>query len=180
MRKFEIITKYKDQLDETFIPRRATKESAGYDFKAAEDIVIPSHIYNLMELMQNVSGQPKTLDEMKYFLKDNKLIKPTLVPTGIKAYMKHDEYLGLKSRSSIPLNSLLIVANGEGVIDADYVNADNEGHIHVMFYNLSPFPIKIQKGEKIAQGIYIKYETVDNDKPIKEDRTGGFGSTNYK
>lgn len=181
MRKFEIITKYKDQLDESFIPRRATKESAGYDFKAAEDIVIPSHFNHLVSFLLKSEGdhltiaKGKTLDEIKQFLKDNKLIKPTLVPTGIKAYMESDEYLGLKSRSSIPLNSLLIVANGEGVIDADYVNADNEGHIHGMFYNLSPFPIKIQKGDKIMQGIFIKYETVDNDMPVKEDRTGGFG-----
>lgn len=180
MRRFEIISEYKNVIDESFIPRRGTSESAGYDFKAAKDVVIPSHLYNLIQMMNEVDGTPKTLDEMKTFLKENKFIKPTLVPTGIKVYMSSNEYLGLKSRSSIPLNSLLIVANGEGIIDADYVNADNEGHIHVMFINLSPFPIKVQKGDKIAQGIFIKYETVEDDNPIQATRQGGFGSTGVK
>lgn len=180
MRKFEIITKYKGKLDESFLPRRGTGLSAGYDFKAAEDVIIPSHLYNIVSFMsenESTLSNPKSLDDIKTFLKENKHIKPTLVPTGIKAHMENNEYLALKSRSSIPLNSLLIVANGEGVIDADYINADNEGHIHIMLLNLSPFPIRISKGDKIGQGIFIKYETTVDDKPVKEDRTGGFGST---
>ena len=63
------------------------------------------------------------------------------------------------------------------IIDADYYNnPDNEGEIFFQLYNLSPFAIKIQKGEAIGQGI-IKSYLITEDDSADGERLGGFGST---
>ena len=56
--------------------------------------------------------------------------KVTLVPTGLKAYMPDDEYLAIHIRSSMAVKHKLSLINGQGIIDADYYNnQDNEGRI---------------------------------------------------
>ena len=135
------------------IPIRKTKSAAGYDFEAAEDITIPS-------------------------FKNNNL--PTLVPTGIKAYMLDDEVLYLYNRSSNPKKKGLVLANSVGVIDKDYYgNPDNDGHIMFAFYNIKDEDITIKKGEAIGQGVFAKYFITDDDNAVGE-RLGGFGSTDKK
>ena len=175
--KFEIISQYADA--GLKLPERKTAYSAGYDFQVAEDIIIPSYqklIYNLIDYA-DVSCT-RTLEEIATFTKATKA-KPTLVPTGIKCEMPGDHYLELSVRSSCPLKHWLILANGVGVIDADYYNnPDNEGHIYFQLINLSPFDIQLRKGDVIGQGILKRYETVDNDAAWGE-RAGGFGSTDY-
>ena len=132
------------------LPVRKTKLSAGYDFEAADDTVIPAF----------KAG-----------------IAPTLIKTGIKAYMEEDEVLYLYNRSSNPKKKGLILANSVGVVDADYYgNPDNDGHIMFAFFNIKDEDITIKKGEAIGQGVFQKYLTVDNDQAGGE-RTGGFGST---
>jgi dUTP pyrophosphatase len=133
------------------IPVRKTKYSAGYDMEAAEDVIVPS------------------------FKKGD---KPTLVKTGLKAYMQDDEALMLYNRSSNPKKKGLILANSVGVVDKDYYgNSDNDGHIMFAFYNIKDEDIEIKKGEAIGQGVFQKYLVVDDD--IAEGtRVGGFGSTN--
>ena len=133
------------------LPMRKTKFSAGYDIEAAEDCIIPSF---------------------------KKGMKPTLVKTGLKAYMGEDEVLILANRSSNPGKKGLILANSIGVIDSDYYgNPDNDGHIMFAFYNIKEEDIEIKKGDAIGQGIFQKFLTVDDDNAGGE-RTGGFGSTN--
>ena len=132
------------------LPIRKTKCSAGYDFEAAEDTIIPS------------------------FKKGR---KPTLVKTGVKAYMKEDEVLILANRSSNPGKKGLIMANSIGVVDSDYYgNPDNDGHIMFAFYNIKEEDVEIKKGEAIGQGIFQKFLSIDNDNAT-EERKGGFGST---
>lgn len=181
MIKFEIVKDFLDQLEEADLPRRGTKESAGYDFRSAKDVVIPSHLLMAMSVLNGIPHpqKPLTLDEIKDKLKECG-VRPTLVPTGVKAIMPSDYYMSLDNRSSVPLNSLLIVANGRGIIDADYQYSKNDGHIHVMLLNLSPFPIQIKKGDRIAQGIFQKYETLTEDLVNDVDRTNGFGHTGVK
>ena len=58
-----------------------------------------------------------------------------------------------------------------------YNNGDNEGHFMIVVLNLSTEPITVPAGEKIAQGIFMKYFTTDDDEPIHQIRSGGFGST---
>jgi dUTP pyrophosphatase len=101
----------------------------------------------------------------------------TLIKTGIKAYMEKDEVLKLYIRSSLAYKNGLMLANGVGVIDADYYNnPDNEGHIMVLVYNPTNSAVVINKNDRIAQGIFEKYlvSETDNSQSI---RTGGFGST---
>ena len=132
------------------LPIRKTKYSAGYDIEAAEDTVVPS-------------------------LK--KGMNPTLIKTGIKAYMQDDEVLMLYNRSSNPKKKGLVLANSVGVIDKDYYgNVDNDGHIMFAFYNIKDEDITIKKGEAIGQGVFQKYLVTDDDE-AQGERKGGFGST---
>ena len=133
------------------LPVRSTKNSAGYDVEAAEDCIIPAF----------KPGQ-----------------KPTLVKTGIKAYMESDEVLILANRSSNPGKKGLILANSIGVVDSDYYeNPDNDGHIMYAFFNFKAEDVEIKKGERIGQAIFQKYLVTDND-IAQGEGTGGFGSTN--
>lgn len=137
------------------LPIKATIHSAGVDFIASADIRIPAFRFK---------G------------------KATLVPTGVKAFMQHDEYLQIFARSSIPVNLGLIMSNGVGIVDADYYNnPKNEGHIMIEFNNLTNEHITIEKGTRIAQGIFNKVLPVTHGVRLKNDtRNGGFGSTNEK
>jgi dUTP pyrophosphatase len=89
-RGFEVAAGFEDQ--NINLPVRKTKFAAGYDFECAEDVVVPSF---------------------------KKGMAPTLVKTGIKAYMMDDEVLYLYNRSSNPKKKGLILANSVGVIDKD-------------------------------------------------------------
>ena len=132
------------------LPVRKTKYSAGYDIEAAEDCIIPSF----------KKGQ-----------------KPTLVKTGLKAYMEEEEVLLLFNRSSNPGKRGLVVANSVGVIDKDYYgNEDNDGHFMFSFFNVKDEDIEIKKGDAIGQAIFQKYLVVDDDL-ADGTRKGGFGST---
>jgi len=81
------------------------------------------------------------------------------------------------SRSSTPLKKGLIMANSVGIFDQDFCGPENE--MKAMFYNITDAPVKIEKGERIVQGIFvsvIKSEFEDVDEIVKENR-GEFGST---
>ena len=175
MAKFEVVSKY--AADDVALPKRATANSAGYDFEVAEDILIEPYRH-LQEVMANSTlYQPYTLNSIKAITKET-AAKPTLVPTGIKCKMASDEYLEISVRSSCPLKHWLILANGVGIIDSDYYNnPDNEGEIFFQIINLSAFPIFLKKGDKIGQGIIKKYIITEDDDASGE-RAGGFGSTN--
>lgn len=173
MIKFEKVSNYPDAV----IPTRSTANSAGYDFTVAEDIVIPPYT-NLMNKMTrwNDISTVYTLSEMADFTKELKT-KPTLIPTGIKCSLDPNTYLELSVRSSTPLKHWIILANGVGIIDADYYNnPNNEGHIYFQVINLSPCSIKLHKGDKIGQGIIKQYLTTVDDNASGQ-RLGGFGST---
>lgn len=147
-RGFEVAKGFEDA--NINLPIRKTKCSAGYDLEAASDIVIPSF---------------------------KKGMAPTLVPTGLKAYMMDDEVLMLYNRSSNPKKKGLILANSVGVVDSDYYgNPDNDGHIMFAFYNIKEEDITIKKGEAIGQAVFQKYLVTDDD-VASGIRIGGFGST---
>lgn len=147
-RGFEIAKGFEEQ--NINLPIRKTKYSAGYDIEAAEDVIIPSF---------------------------KKGVTPTLVKTGLKAYMQDDEVLMLYNRSSNPKKKGLILANSVGVVDKDYYgNLDNDGHIMFAFYNMSDKDTEIKKGDCIGQAIFQKFFITDDDKS-EGKRLGGFGST---
>lgn len=189
--KFEKIEQYKDD-PKIIIPMRKTAKSAGYDFYVAEDTVIPSYLSEIEADFANqlakdlssyygsfnefVESLPYDLNTVSTLVKKYKK-KVTLVPTGVKAKMPDDWYLQLSVRSSLPLKHWLVLANGVGIIDADYYNnPDNEGHIYFQIINLLPFDIILKKGDCIGQGVFLQYGTTVDDMANGE-REGGFGST---
>ena len=128
------------------LPERATKNSAGYDFFAIEDIVLPAR-------------------------------QLTRVMTGVKCELRPYMFLMLANRSSNPSKKGLFLANGVGIVDADYYNnPDNEGEIGFEFYNFSDEDKEIKKGEKIGQGIIVNFNRIQEDN-VTATRDGGFGST---
>lgn len=128
------------------LPKRKTKKSAGYDFFAVED----------------------------FTLYPNKLC---IIPTGVKAYMEDDEVLYLHIRSSVAFKRGVRMLNSIGVIDADFVdNPDNEGEISLGLLSHNDDIVHIQKGERIAQGVFHKFLITDDD-DAEGKRVGGIGST---
>lgn len=150
VRGFEIAKGFEDK--DIHLPVRKTAHSAGYDVEAAEDITIPKFVPG---------------------------IKPTLIPTGLKAYCQEDECYLLLNRSSGPKKGFLM-ANSVGLIDSDYYeNPDNDGHFYFAYFNCSDHDIEVKKGDIIGQVVFQKYLVVDNDS-AEGVRTGGFGSTDKK
>lgn len=128
------------------LPERSTLNSAGYDFFAIEDVTLPAK-------------------------------KLTRVMTGVKCELMPNQVLILANRSSNPSKKGLILANGIGVVDADYYgNPDNDGEMGFEFYNILDEDIVIKKGEKLGQGIIIKFDKTEDDYVIKT-RESGWGST---
>lgn len=147
-RGFEIAAGWEDK--EINLPIRKTACSAAYDIEAAEDITIPSFKLGM---------------------------KPTLIPTGLKSYMQSDEVLIIVPRSSSPKKQGILFPHSIGVIDSDYYeNPDNDGHIFVQCINIKDEDVFIKKGDTVAQAMFQKYLTVDNDNATAK-RMGGFGST---
>ena len=128
------------------LPKRATAYSAGYDFFVSETREIPAR-------------------------------GTALLQTGVKAKMPQGEVLLLFIRSSLGIKRGLSLANGVGVIDADYYgNPSNDGEISIAIRNCTDAPIIIEKGERVAQGIFVPYAVVDDD-DVETTRQGGFGSS---
>lgn len=129
--------------NEAIEPTRGTEDSAGYDFYANESV----------RLLPN---------EVK------------VVKTGISfENMPKNGFIQLALRSSISIKRPFLMANGVGIIDADY--AGNE--IGIILYNRGTIPAVVDKGEKFAQGILLKYNTVSEEEKPTTKRKGGYGST---
>lgn len=161
------------------LPKRSTQAAAGYDFEVAEDFVVPAMwklnaVKRLASLLS--TDVPADIDAA------DAAFKPVLVPTGIKAYMEPNEFLMLANRSSNPLKRRLVLPNGVGVIDADYVdNPTNEGEIFIQLVNYGFRDVHLKKGERIAQGIFMPFQITDSDgADAKSTREAGFGSTGVK
>lgn len=152
-RGFEVIKESMRKHPEVDIklPRRGTNKSAGYDICTPIKIIIPP--YGISDAIQ----------------------------TDIKAYMQDDEVLEVHVRSSIGFKKGCILVNCTGIIDSDfYSNKDNDGNIGFKLKNLSDKEVVIEAGERVLQAVFKKYLTTDNDKPIKDLREGGIGSTGTK
>lgn len=129
------------------LPVRATEKAAGYDFHAYETTTIPP-------------------------------LGIAVVPTGITFEgMADTQYLDMRIRSGTPIKRKVMLANGAGVVDADYEGRD----IGIILFNPSmSLPVTIDKGERIAQGLLLKYDVTDDEKKPTKKRTGGMGSTGTK
>ena len=146
MRKFEVAKGFEDR--GVIIPQRKTAKSAGYDIVALAD-----------EDVYLSPGQSVNL------------------ATGLKACMEDDEVMLLFIRSSLGINKGITLSNSCAVIDADYYNnPDNDGHFILSVVNTSNAVQYIPARSRVAQAIFVKYLTVDDDNATGE-RIGGIGST---
>lgn len=130
------------------LPTRATKYSAGYDFFMPYSVQMPPE-------------------------------STIVIPTGIRWVTELEDtnhVLLLMPRSGLGFKYGIRLSNTIGVIDADYCNSDNEGHIMLKLYNPSDQIVTLGKGTGFVQGIITKYTTVDGDK-VTAERNGGMGST---
>ena len=109
-------------------------------------------------------------------LKPRETIK---IPTGIRAEIQEGWVLQLFPRSSLGFTYRLQFNNTVGIIDSDYFESDNEGHIFIKMMNDSTEgkTIQIRKGDGFAQGIFLPFGICEDD-DVQKQRNGGFGSTN--
>lgn len=108
-----------------------------------------------------------------YAVEPNQIVK---IWSDVKSYMQDDECLILNVRSS--MGGKFMMAHTQGWIDSDYYNnPNNEGNIGIFLKNISDETQFIYKGDRICQGVFMKYLVADNDTYLFEERTGGHGST---
>ena len=103
------------------------------------------------------------------------------IPTGIRVILDSDKFLAIYPRSGLGFKYKMQLWNSVAVIDADYSQSDNEGHIWVKFYNDSPDgkTIVVKQGEAMCQGIIQQFfKTVDDE--TNDIRNGGWGSTDKR
>lgn len=143
----DVIIEVRKVWDNIKLPKRSTKDSAGYDIHSTMNAVL----------------QPK---------------ETVKIPTGIKVKMDEGWVLKVYPRSGLGFKYRLQLDNSVGVIDGDYINSDNEGHIFVKLTNdtYEDNVVVINEGDGVCQGIFVEYGvTVDDD--ADGIRNGGFGST---
>lgn len=103
--------------------------------------------------------------------------KIALVPGNIIVEVPEGYMLTVAARSSTPLKRGLLTPHGIGVIDHDYCGPEDE--IRIQVYNFTDKVVTVKRGDKIAQGLFMrvdKFEWNEMDKMEKPTR-GGFGST---
>ena len=104
-----------------------------------------------------------------------------VIPTGIRCKIKNDWVLQIYPRSGLGFKYRCQLANTVGIIDSDYFNSDNEGHIMIKLTNDSKDGkvLELKSGDRFCQGIFTEYGiTYDDD--VTSERNGGFGSTGSK
>jgi dUTP pyrophosphatase len=100
-----------------------------------------------------------------------------LVGTGLVIAVPEGHFLGIFARSSTPLKRGLMVANGVGVVDADYCGPDDE--VKIQLLNFTDQAVQVRKGDRLAQGIVLPAPRVDWEEvtEMSVPTRGGFGST---
>src|SRR5688572_18606173 len=100
-----------------------------------------------------------------------------LVGTGLVIAVPDGHFLGIFARSSTPLKRGLMVANGVGVVDADYSGPRDE--IKVQLLNLTNETVTVTRGDRLAQGIVLPAPAVtwEEVSEMAVPTRGGFGST---
>lgn len=152
-----------------------SKEQYLKDFEFKEDAC---EVYSKLKKPHRATAMSAGYDfysPFNFHLEPGKTIK---IPTGIRAKMPEDYVLMIYPRSGLGFKYRLQLNNTVGVIDSDYYNALNEGHIMIKITNDSNEgkALDIKAGEGFAQGIFMQYGIAEDD-DAKDIRVGGFGST---
>jgi len=117
--------------------------------------------------------------DLQAFIDEPVRVRPlerVLIPTGISLELPAGYEAQIRSRSGMAINKGITVLNSPGTIDSDY-----RGDVGIMLVNLSNLEVEILDGERIAQMVIAKYESIEWVESIDLDDsdrgTGGFGST---
>ena len=98
------------------------------------------------------------------------------IPTGIRCEIDDGYVLEIYPRSSLGFKYQMCLLNTVGIIDSDYYNADNEGHIIIGIVNRGDKDLVLKSGDRFCQGVFKRYYLAFEDDE-KKTRHGGFGST---
>jgi len=131
--------------------------------------------YDAIQLPRRATGGSAGYDFCMPFPATFISANPVMIPTGIRVLLNPDQFLLCVPRSGLGFKYGARLVNTCGIIDSDYAGSDNEGHIMAKICCDKPF--RLDSGDRFMQGIIMKYDIVDNDEPIKNERNGGFGST---
>ena len=137
------------------------------------------NLYNKIELPKRATKGSAGYDFYSYFpftLKPGETIK---VPTGIRVEIVEGWWLGILPRSGHGFKYRIQLDNTVGVIDSDYFNSDNEGHIFVKLTNDafdSSKILEVKENQGFCQGLFIPFG-ITLDDSVCTERNGGFGST---
>ena len=113
-----------------------------------------------------------------FTLKPGETVK---IPSGIRVLLDEDKVLMCYPRSGLGFKYRLQLDNTTPIIDADYSESDNEGHIFFKLTNDSKNKqsVTINRGDAFVQGIITQYFTTEDDN-VTAQRNGGFGSTDAR
>lgn len=150
------------------------KDMAGFNF--SDDEV--KKIYDNIKLPKRATKYSAGYDFFLPFDINLKANESIAVPSGIRAKIDCSWVLQIYPRSGLGFKYQLCLANTVGIIDADYYNAENEGHIIIKLVNRSidNIDISLPSGKGFAQGIFLEYGITEDD-DANDVRIGGFGST---
>ncbi len=99
-----------------------------------------------------------------------------LVATGLVMELPEGVECQVRPRSGLALKRGITLPNSPGTIDPDY-----RGELRVILQNLGPEPVTLERGERIAQLVFARFETPvieeAEDVSATERGEGGFGST---
>ncbi len=108
-----------------------------------------------------------------FTLKAGETIK---IATGVRVKIDNGWFLAIFPRSGLGFKYRLTLDNTVGIIDSDYYNAENEGHIFIKMTNCGNTPLTVEKGKAFAQGVFLPFGITVDD-ACEGERVGGFGST---
>lgn len=136
-------------------------------------------VYNQISLPKRATSKSAGYD---FFAPISLSITPgqtVTVATGIRCQMPDDWCLMIYPRSGLGFKYKLRLNNTVGIIDADYFDSENEGHIFIRMTNESDKLLQIPQGMAFAQGIFTHYLLTEDDNST-DLRKGGLGSTDKK
>ncbi len=142
------ISDNKELYESFLLPKRNTRNSAGYDFKALTSFTLKKGERKKIPLGVKAS-----------FENDEVLMIFVRSSMGFKYNIRLCNQVGI-------------------IDSDYYNNSSNEGHIWICLENEGEEDYSINEGDNICQGIFVKYLTVDNEEDVINKRNGGFGSTN--
>lgn len=146
-----------------------------------EDDMIDNMIHNIYNSIQLPKRSTKGSAGYDFHSPDSFVIPShgtIKIPTGIRCKIDNGWVLQCYPRSSYGFKYGVHLANTVGIIDEDYYNANNEGHIFIKLVNDSTLakPIEIRANDSFCQGIFVPYGVTEDD-DVTDIRTGGIGST---